>query len=56
LHSYEVDEAELKLVKNTAISNYQFLDNIDQLKQEVSKLEPKSVDGGDCIIQMDQAG
>jgi selenocysteine-specific translation elongation factor len=56
LHSYEVDEAELnKLVKNTTISNYQFLHDIEQLKQEISKLEPKSVEGGDCIIQIDHA-
>jgi selenocysteine-specific translation elongation factor len=55
LHSYEVDEEELKkLIKNTAISNYQFLDNTNQLKQEISKLEPKSVHG-ECIIQIDHA-
>jgi selenocysteine-specific translation elongation factor len=55
LHSYEVDEVELKkLIKNTAISNYQFLDNTNQLKQEISKLEPKSVHG-ECIIQIDHA-
>jgi len=42
LHSYQVDETELKkLIKNTAVSNYKFVDNIDQLKQEMSKLEPK---------------
>lgn len=55
LHSYEVDEVELKkLIKNTAISNYQFLDNTNQLKQEISNLEPKSVHG-ECIIQIDHA-
>ena len=55
LHSYEVDEVELKkLIKNTAISNYQFLDNTDQLKQKISKLEPKSLNG-ECIIQIDHA-
>ena len=55
LHSYEVDEVELKkLIKNTAISNYQFLDNTNQLKQEISNLEPKSV-LGECIIQIDHA-
>jgi len=55
LHSYEVDETELKkLIKNTALSNYQFLDNTDQLKQEISRLEPKSVHG-ECIIQIDHA-
>jgi len=53
LHSYEVDETEQKkLIKATAASNYKFVDNIEQLKQEISKLEPKAVDGGeeDCAI------
>lgn len=55
LHSYEIDEVELKkLVKNTAISNFRFLDNIDQLKQEISKLEPKSMEG-ECLIPIDHA-
>jgi selenocysteine-specific translation elongation factor len=54
LHSYGVDESELiKLIKNNAISNYLFLDNIDKLKHEITKLEPKSVEGGDRIIQID---
>ncbi len=31
LHSYEVDEEKLKtLIKNTSVSNFKFLDNIDQ--------------------------
>ena len=56
LHSYEVDESELKkLIRNTAITNYRFLDNIDKLKQEITKLEPKSGEGEDCIIQIDHS-
>ncbi|MGB6594726.1 MAG: EF-Tu/IF-2/RF-3 family GTPase [Candidatus Nitrosopolaris sp.] len=50
LHSYEVDETKLKtLIKTTTISDFQFLDNIHQLKQEMSRLEPKSLEGP-CII------
>ena len=55
LHSYEVDEMKLKtLIKNTAISDFRFLDNIDQLKQQMSRLEPKSLEG-QCIIPIDHA-
>ncbi|HJT48097.1 MAG TPA: EF-Tu/IF-2/RF-3 family GTPase [Nitrososphaeraceae archaeon] len=55
LHSYEIDEVELKkMVKGTTISNYRFLDNIDQLKQEISQVEPNGVDG-ECLIQIDHA-
>jgi selenocysteine-specific translation elongation factor len=55
LHSYEVDEMELKkLIKSTAASNYKFLGNVEQLKQEIGKLEPKAVDGTrECVIQID---
>ncbi|HXX95570.1 MAG TPA: EF-Tu/IF-2/RF-3 family GTPase [Candidatus Bathyarchaeia archaeon] len=50
LHSYEVDEVKLKtLIKTTTISDFKFLDNIHQLKEEMSRLEPKSLEG-DCII------
>jgi selenocysteine-specific translation elongation factor len=56
LHSYGVDESELKkLIKKTAISNYRFLDNIDKLKQEITSLQPKSVEREDCIIQIDHS-
>jgi selenocysteine-specific translation elongation factor len=50
LHSYEVEEMKLRtLIKNTAISGFKFLANIDQLKQQMSRLEPKGLEG-DCII------
>jgi len=50
LHSYEVDEVKLKtLIRTTKISDFKFLDNIHQLKQEMSSL------GGDCIIPIDHA-
>jgi selenocysteine-specific translation elongation factor len=55
LHSYEVDEMKLKkLIENTGISNFQFLANIDQLKQQMSRLEPKSLEG-ECLIHIDHA-
>src|SRR6266571_220018 len=55
LHSYEVDEMKLKtLTKNTAISDFRFFDNIDQLKQQMSRLKPKSPEG-ECEIPIDHA-
>ena len=55
LHSYEVDEVKLKtLVRPTTISNFKILDNIHQLKQEMSTLAPKSLEGP-CIIPIDHA-
>jgi len=43
IHSYEVDEAKLRtLIKNTSVSNFKFIDNLEQLKHEISGLEPKS--------------
>ena len=54
LHSYEVDEMKLKtLIKNTTISDFQFLDN-DQLKQQMSRLKPKSREV-ECILPIDHA-
>ena len=46
------------MIKNTAASNYKFVGNIDHLKQEISKLEPKSVEAGageECVVQIDHA-
>jgi selenocysteine-specific translation elongation factor len=55
LHSYEVDEAKLKtLIRSTTISDFKFVDNINQLKQEMSTLAPKSLEGP-CIIPIDHA-
>jgi selenocysteine-specific translation elongation factor len=46
LHSYEVDGDKLKmLLKGTALANYQFVDSVDHLKQEMAKLKPKSAHG-----------
>jgi len=57
LHSYEVDEMELKkIIRNTAASNYKFINNIEHLKEEIAKLEPKAVDETrECVIQIDHA-
>ena len=46
LHSYEVDRDKLKtLVKGTALANYKFLDSVDELKQQITTLKPKSAEG-----------
>lgn len=56
LHSYEVDEEKLKtLIKNTSVSHFKFLDNIDQLKQEMSKLESKGYIDGPIVLPIDHA-
>ena len=55
LHSYEVDEGNLKaLIKNTSVSHFKFLDNTDQLKQEISRLESKGCEGP-VMIPVDHA-
>jgi selenocysteine-specific translation elongation factor len=55
MHSYEVDREKLKtLLKGTSLANYQFVDSIDQLKQEMAKLKPKSSDGP-LMIPVDHA-
>jgi selenocysteine-specific translation elongation factor len=55
LHSYDVDESKLKmLIKNTSVSEFKLLDNIDQLKQEISQLRPKYIQGP-VMIEIDHA-
>lgn len=55
LHSYDVDREKLKtLLKGTSLANYQFVDSIDHLKQEMGKLIPKSSDGP-LMIPVDHA-
>ncbi|HEY7507913.1 MAG TPA: EF-Tu/IF-2/RF-3 family GTPase [Nitrososphaera sp.] len=55
LHSYEVDREKLKaLLKGTVLANYQFLDSVDQLKQEMIKLEPRAQEGP-AMIPVDHA-
>lgn len=55
IHSYEVDREKLKtLLKETCLANYQFVDSIDQLKQEMGKLKTKSSDGP-LMIPIDHA-
>jgi selenocysteine-specific translation elongation factor len=55
LHSYEVDREKLKmLLKGTVLANYEFLDNVDQLKQEMTKLEPKAQEGP-AMVPVDHA-
>ncbi len=55
LYSYEVDKEKLKaLLKGTALANYQFLDSVDQLKQEMTKMEPRALEGP-VMIPVDHA-
>jgi selenocysteine-specific translation elongation factor len=55
LHSYDVDENKLKmLIKNTSVSEFKLLDNIDQLKQEITQLRPKYIQGP-VMIEIDHA-
>jgi selenocysteine-specific translation elongation factor len=55
LHSFEVESDKLKtLLKGTALANYQFIDSVDQLKQEMTKLKPKSAEGP-ITISIDHA-
>ena len=56
LHSYEVDEEKLRtLIKDTSVSHFKFLDSLDQLKQEMSRLESKGHIDGPVIIPIDHA-
>src|SRR5215831_6646010 len=55
LHSYEVDEVKLKtLIITTTISDFKLLDSVHQLKEEMSTLAPKSLEGS-CTIPIDHA-
>jgi selenocysteine-specific translation elongation factor len=55
LHSYEVDREKLKtLLKETSLANYQFVDSVDQLKQEIATLKPENADGP-VMIPVDHA-
>ncbi len=55
LHSYEVDREKLKtLLKGTSLASYHFVDSINQLKQEMAKLKPKSAEGP-VMIPVDHA-
>jgi selenocysteine-specific translation elongation factor len=55
LHSYEVDREKLKaMLKTTSLSKYQYVDSLEQLKQEMSKLKPKGQEG-ELVIPVDHA-
>jgi selenocysteine-specific translation elongation factor len=54
LPSYEVDEEKLRtLIKDNSVSHFKFLDNIDQLKQEISRLQSKGHIDGPVIVPID---
>ena len=53
--THEVDREKPKtLLKNASLSNYQFVDSVDQLKHEMGKLRPKWTDGS-AVIPIDYA-
>ncbi|MGH9876624.1 MAG: EF-Tu/IF-2/RF-3 family GTPase [Nitrososphaerales archaeon] len=55
LHSYDIDETKLKtLIEITSLSNFKFLDGLDQLKQSLTNIKPKST-AGSLIINVDHA-
>lgn len=55
LHSYEVDREKLKaLLKNTSLAGYQFLDGVDQLKQAVTSVRPRGLEGP-AMVPVDHA-
>ena len=56
LHSYDVDRERLRgLLKNTALSNYRFLESVSDLKQQVTQLPPPRPGEGPAIIPVDHA-
>jgi len=55
LHSYEVDREKLKaILRTTSLSAYQYVDSLEHLKQEITKLKPRGQEG-DLIIPVDHA-
>jgi selenocysteine-specific translation elongation factor len=55
LHSYSVDREKLRtMLKSTALSGYKFVESVDELKAEMSKLKPKGSDGP-LLILIDHA-
>jgi selenocysteine-specific translation elongation factor len=43
LHSYDVDEEKIRLlIRNTSIKDFKFVNNLDELIQEFSLIEPKN--------------
>ena len=42
LHSYDIDEEKIRLlIQNTSIKDFKFMNNYEELKQELSLIEPK---------------
>ncbi|HKU50576.1 MAG TPA: EF-Tu/IF-2/RF-3 family GTPase [Nitrososphaera sp.] len=55
LHSYSVDREKLRgTLKNTALSGYQFVDSVDDLKTEMAKLKPRGREGP-VMVAVDHA-
>ncbi len=55
LHSYDVDREKLRsMLKTTSLSNFQFVDSVGDLKEEMAKLKPKAA-GGPVLVPADHA-
>jgi selenocysteine-specific translation elongation factor len=55
LHSYGVDRDKLKsMLKGTALSEYRFLDSIDDLKTQMTTLKPRGSEGP-TVVAIDHA-
>lgn len=55
LHSYSVDREKLTaMLKATSLSGYKFIDSVDDLKVEITKLKPRGRDGP-LLISVDHA-
>jgi selenocysteine-specific translation elongation factor len=51
LHSYDVEEARLQsALRNTKIKNYSFISNLDDLKDELKSLKPKTNEGPLMVV------
>ena len=57
LHSYEVDEAKLKiLIKDTSVSHFKLIDTVDQLKYQLSVIKSTESENSEKIENIDGSG
>ena len=57
LHSYEVDEAKLKiLIRDTSVSHFKLIDTIDQLKYEISMIKSTESENSEKKENIDSSG
>jgi len=58
LHSWEIDENKIKnLIKDSSLSEYKIMDNIESLKEEITKIKQENIDekNGEVIIPIDHS-